>query len=57
MAEAHGLFCGPPCLCLSPKFGGLIVTEFNPDHDDKDGTLAKQLIVALAQTLPSRSES
>lgn len=33
----------------SPKFAGLVVTEFNPDHDDKDGTLAKQLIEALAQ--------
>jgi arginase len=43
--------------CVSPKFGGLIVTEFNPDHDDKNGTLAKRLIDALAQTLPSRSVS
>jgi arginase len=43
--------------CLSPKFGGLIVTEFNPDHDSKNGTLAKRLIDALAQTLPSRRAS
>jgi arginase len=41
--------------CASPKFGGLIVTEFNPDHDDKNGTLAKRLIDALAQTLPPES--
>jgi arginase family enzyme len=39
--------------CASPKFGGLIVTEFNPDHDDNDGTLAKQLIEGLAQALQS----
>jgi arginase len=23
--------------CASPKFAGLVITEFNPDHDDKDG--------------------
>jgi arginase len=39
--------------CASPKFAGLIITEFNPDHDDKDGTLAKRLIEALAQVLRS----
>jgi arginase len=35
----------------SPKFAGLVVTEFNPDHDDVDCTLAKRLIEALAQAL------
>jgi len=35
----------------SPKFAGLVLTEFNPDHDDRDGTLAKRLIEALAQSL------
>jgi arginase len=37
--------------CVSPKFGGLVVTEFNPDHDDKNGTFAQQLIQGLAQAL------
>jgi arginase len=37
--------------CASPKFAGLVITEFNPDHDDKDGTLAKRLIDCLAQML------
>jgi arginase len=35
----------------SPKFAGLVITEFNPDHDDRDCTLAKRLIDALAQAL------
>jgi arginase len=34
----------------SPKFAGLVITEFNPDHDI-DCTLAKRLIQALAQVL------
>jgi arginase len=46
-------FAALQIFCASPKFGGLIVTEFNPDHDDKDGTLAKQLIEGLAQALQS----
>lgn len=33
----------------TPKFGGLIVTEFNPDHDGNKGTLANDSIDALAQ--------
>jgi arginase len=40
--------------CVSPKFGGLVVTEFNPDHDDKNGALAEQLIQGLAQALESQ---
>jgi arginase len=39
--------------CTSPKFAGLVITEFNPDHDDQDGTLAKRLIDCLAQVLQS----
>ena len=46
-------FAALQIFCASPKFGGLIVTEFNPDHDDKDGTLAKKLIEGLAQALQS----
>jgi hypothetical protein len=37
--------------CASPKLAGLVITEFNPDHDDQDGALAKQLIDCLAQVL------
>jgi hypothetical protein len=37
--------------CASPKFAGLVITEINPDHDDKDGTLAKRLIDSIAQVL------
>jgi arginase len=37
--------------CASPKFAGLVLTEFDPDHDDIDCTLAKRLIEALAQAL------
>ena len=25
----------------SPRFAGLVITEFNPDHDDEKGTLAR----------------
>jgi arginase len=46
-------FAALQIFCASLKFGGLIVTEFNPDHDDKEGTLAKQLIESLAQALQS----
>jgi arginase len=39
--------------CASPKFSGLVVTEFNPDHDDENRILAKRLIDCLAQVLQS----
>ena len=35
----------------SPKFGGLTVTEFNPDHADEDGALAATFIQGLAGAL------
>jgi arginase len=38
-------------LVASAAFGGLVITEFNPDHDDADGTLAARLIDALASVL------
>ena len=47
-ADAFGALRG---FRASPKFGGLVITEFNPDHDDIDCTLAKRLIEALAQAL------
>ena len=37
--------------CAGPKFAGLVITEFNPDHDDQDGTLATRLIDGLAHVL------
>lgn len=42
------------CLAVfasSPKFGGLTVTEFNPDHADEEGVLAKTFITGLARAL------
>jgi arginase len=38
----------------SPRFAGLVITEFNPDHDDKDGTLARIFIRDLADALAFR---
>jgi arginase len=35
----------------SPKFGGLTVTEFNPDHADQDGFLALNFLKGLARAL------
>jgi arginase len=35
----------------SPGFGGLVVTEFNPDHADEDGELAATFAEALAGAL------
>ncbi len=36
----------------SPKFGGLVLTEVNPDHDP-DGTLARLLLDGLAVASPA----
>lgn len=35
----------------SPKFAGLVITEFNPDHDDAEDTLATRLINGLVSIL------
>ncbi|MBW3632587.1 MAG: arginase family protein [Chloroflexi bacterium] len=35
----------------SPHFAGLVITEFNPDHDDEEGTLARIFTRALADAL------
>jgi arginase len=35
----------------SPQFGGLVVTEFNPDHADEEGKLAATFVEHLAQAL------
>jgi len=35
----------------SPRFGGLVVTEFNPDHADEDGELAATFAEAMTGAL------
>jgi len=42
------------CLAVfasSPKFGGLVVTEFNPDHVEAEGISAEAFIIGLARAL------
>jgi len=42
------------CLSIfaaSSDFGGLVVTEFNPDHADEEGALAQTFVEELAGTL------
>jgi arginase len=42
------------CLAIfasSPKFGGLTLTEFNPDHADEEGTVAVTFLNGLVQAL------
>jgi len=38
------------CLCSSPRFGGLALTEVNPDHDPT-GELARELVGVIARAL------
>ncbi len=35
----------------SPGFGGLVITEFNPDHADERGVLAAAFVLAVANAL------
>ena len=42
------------CLAVfasSPKFAGLTITEFNPDHVDEEGILAETFITGLSRAL------
>jgi arginase len=39
----------------SPKFGGLVITEFNPDHADEEGELAAAFVRAVANALAGSS--
>jgi arginase len=53
---SQGLMFRDAMTCLaafasSPKFAGLTVTEFNPDHADQEGALAETFLRALAQAL------
>lgn len=43
--ESVGVFAA------SPRFGGLVVTEFNPDHTDEEGVLAATLAQGIADVL------
>jgi arginase len=55
--EYHtGLTFAEAMACLrvfaaSPRFGGLVVTEFNPDHADEEGALAADLAQGIADAL------
>ena len=40
----------------SPGFAGLVVTEFNPDHDDEAGTLARTFVQGLANALATKRQ-
>jgi hypothetical protein len=40
----------PGEFCSSAKFGGLVVTEVNPDHD-ADGSLLAELVDGIAAAL------
>ena len=37
--------------CASPRFGGLVVTEFNPDHVDEEGHMAATFVKELTNAL------
>jgi arginase len=39
----------------SPRFGGLTITEFNPDHADEEGLLVERFVTEVAATLGSPS--
>lgn len=38
----------------SPQFGGLVITEFNPDHADEEGNLASTFVQGVVQALVER---
>ena len=45
----------PTVLVGHPAFAGLIITEFNPDHGEPDGSTARTLATGLAAALGRRS--
>jgi arginase len=56
---SQGMFFREAMACLavfasSPKFSGLTVTEFNPDHVDQDGALAVTFLEGLARALAGK---
>ena len=38
-------------LIASPRFGGLVVTEINPDHADPEGATTRGFVTALAAAI------
>ena len=51
-----GLTFRDAMICLgvfaaSPKFGGMVITEFNPDHADEEGELAATFVREVADVL------
>jgi hypothetical protein len=45
--------CSPRAL---PSFGGLVITEFNPDHADEEGELAKVFVREVANVLAGKAQ-
>jgi arginase len=48
------------CLSIfaaSPRFAGLVITEFNPDHDDEEGSLAAAFVRGVADALTEKVQS
>jgi arginase len=41
----------------SPRFGGLVITEFNPDHDDEEGSLAAAFVRGVTGALTGTAQS
>ncbi len=39
----------------SPSFGGLAITEFNPDHADEEGELARFFVREVADVLAGKA--
>ena len=38
----------------SPRFAGLVVTEFNPDHADEEGALAARFVREIDDALAGK---
>ncbi len=54
--EDRGLLLNEAIDCLgvfagSPRFGGLVVTEINPDHGDQEGATVRRLAEGIAHAL------
>jgi arginase len=54
--EERGLRLDDAVECLrvfadSPRFGGLVVTEINPDHGDPEGATIARLVEGIAEAL------
>ncbi len=47
----HDAFSCLKVFASSPRFGGLVINEFNPDHADERGELAAAFVLAVANAL------